>query len=279
MITARERTTRVALTLAAVGAATLLTAAQQQTGNRPSAWPCGARLDLSYFRVAEGSGGHLLLLAPAEIGESANLLIALGAHPQTVFRTAGTMQPGVHEIAIPIDSTIDSLLFSAGMQCLQTAQVIRPSGQVPVGDDVTEFLNFNAEHLTVVRQPEPGVWTLRVAGSGISGIVVQARSTLGITQLDFAPSPGTTFTPIPRAGVENIVRIRMSGQASNLGAFLVNGAFERMEDIALAAGNEPGTFVGRLNAVSAAFRVGVTGIDEHGHAFQRMSAPLLTPTR
>lgn len=275
----RERTTCLALALAVAGAATLLAGAQQQTGNRPSTRPCGARLDLSYFRVAEGSGGHLLLLAPEEIAESANLLIALGAHSQTVFRTAGTMQPGIHEIAIPIDSTIESLLFSVGVQCLQTAQVVRPSGRVPVGDDVTDFSNLKAEHVTVVRHPEPGVWTLRVAGSGISGMVVQAQSPLGISQLDFAPAPGTTFTPIPRAGIENIVRIRMVGQPSDVRAFLVNGAFERIADIALAAGDEPGTFVGRVKAISAAFRVGLTGTDERGHAFQRMSAPLLTPAR
>jgi hypothetical protein len=256
-----------------------LAGAQQQSGNRPSGWPCGARLDLSYFRVAEGSGGHLLLLAPEEIGDSAALLTAFGAHPQTIFRTAGAMQPGVHDISIPIDSSIESLLFSVGVQCLQTAQVVRPSGQVPVGDDVTDFPNFKAEHLTVVRHPEPGIWTLRVAGSGISGMVVQAKTTLGISQLDFAPSPGTAFTPIPQAGVENIVRIRMGGQPSELRAFLVSGAFERLADIALAAGDQPGTLVGRLKPVSAAFRVVVTGTDERGQAFQRTSAPLLTPAR
>src|SRR5436190_17295630 len=125
----RQRTIGLAVALAALGAATLLAASQQQAGNRPSAWPCGARLDLSYFRIAEGTGGHLLLLAPEEIGDSANLLIALGAHPQTVFRSAGTMQPGLHEIPIPIDPSIESVLFSVGVQCLQTAQVVGPSGQ------------------------------------------------------------------------------------------------------------------------------------------------------
>jgi hypothetical protein len=144
---------------------------------------------------------------------------------------------------------------------------------------VTAFSNFKAEQLTVVRHPEPGIWTLRVSGSGISGIVVQAQSTLGISQLDFAPSPGTTFTRIPQADVENIVRIRMGGRPSDLRAFLVNGAFERLADIALAAGDEPGTFVGRVKPITAAFRVGVTGTDERGQAFQRMSAPLMTPAR
>ena len=73
-----------------VAAAILLTptliGAQQQTSNPRSGWPCGARLDMSYFQVAEGTGGHLLLLAPEEIGDSATLLTAVGSHPETIFR-------------------------------------------------------------------------------------------------------------------------------------------------------------------------------------------------
>jgi len=274
-----ERTIWLALALATLGMATLLAGTRQQTGNRASAWPCGTRLDLSYFRVAEGSGGHLLLLSPEEIGDSANLLIALGAHPQTIFRTAGTMQPGLHEIPIPVDSSIGSLLFSVGVQCLQTAQIVRPSGEVLAGDDVTDFTNFKAEHASVVRRPEPGIWTLRVEGSGISGMAVQAQSTLGISQVEFAPAPGTAFTPIPQAGVENIIRIRMGGRPSDLRAFLVNSVFERVAVITRSADEEAGTFVGRMPAVTTAFRVVVTGTDEQSHAFQRTSAPLLTPAR
>jgi hypothetical protein len=40
-----------------------LISAQQQSSTR-AGWPCGVRLDTSYFQVAEGTGGHLLLLAP-----------------------------------------------------------------------------------------------------------------------------------------------------------------------------------------------------------------------
>src|SRR5688500_11358223 len=78
--------------------------AQQQTSNPRAGWPCGARLDPSYFQVAEGSGGHLLLLAPAEIGDAAALLTAFGDHPQTIFRLAGAIKPGLHEFQVPIDS-------------------------------------------------------------------------------------------------------------------------------------------------------------------------------
>ena len=82
---------------ALVFVAPLAIGAQQQSPNPRSGWPCGARLDTSYFQVAEGSGGHLLLLAPEEIGDSATLLMAFGSHTQTIFRLAGSLKPGLHE--------------------------------------------------------------------------------------------------------------------------------------------------------------------------------------
>ena len=95
------------------------------------------------------------------------------------------MNPGLHEFPVPIDSTVESVLFSISVQCLQTADVVRPSGATAIGDDVTEVPNFRAQHMVVIRRPEPGIWTMRVAGRGISGVVVQARSGIGISQPEF----------------------------------------------------------------------------------------------
>jgi hypothetical protein len=251
------------LAVAAIFATTLLAGARQQVPNPRAGWP----------------GGHLLLLAPEEISDSAALLTAFGTHPQTIFRTAGTMQPGLHEFPVSIDSSVESVLFSIGVQCLQTAEVVRPSGAPAIGDDVTDYSNFRAERMVIVRRPEPGVWTLRVAGGGISGVMVQARSALGIAQLDFAPAPGAAFTPIPRSGVENTVRIRMDGRLSDVRASLVNGTFQHLSDLTLAADDIDGTFVSRFRPGAAAFRVFITGKDADGHAVQRLTAPLLAPTR
>ena len=126
---------------AAIVAAPLVLGAQQQQPNPRTGWPCGARIDTSYFQVAEGSGGHLLLLAPEEIGDSATLLTAFGSHPQTIFRLTGALTPGVHELRVPIDRSVESVLFSTSVQCLEVAHVLRPSGSIAVGDDVTDLAN------------------------------------------------------------------------------------------------------------------------------------------
>ena len=270
---------RLSFAAAAVFAAPIWVGSQQQTPSPRAGFPCGARLDPSYFRVAEGTGGHLLLLAPEEIGDSAALLTAFGDHPQTIFRLAGSMNSGLHEFNVPIDSTIESVLFSISVQCLQTADVVRPSGAIAIGDGVTDLPNFRAQHMVVVRRPEPGMWTVRVAGSGISGVVVQARSGIGISQPEFARAPQTTFTAIPKAGAENILRIRMSGRVSDLRASLVNGQLMLLAELPLATGETASTYVSRFTPGTEAFRLLVTGTDAAGVAFQRLAAALIDPMR
>jgi hypothetical protein len=264
---------------AACFAVPLLVTAQQQRSNTPAGFPCGARLDPSYFRVAEGSGGHLLLLAPEEIGDSATLLTAFGEHPQTIFRLAGSVTPGLHEFTVPIDSTVESVLFSISVQCLQAADVVRPSGALAIGDDVTDLPNFRAQHMVIVRRPEPGAWTIRVAGSGISAVVAQARSGIGISEPEFAPPPKTTFAAIPSAGLPNTVRIRLSGRASDLRASLVNGQFLLLAELPLAPSESDGTYVSQFTPGTEGVRFLITGLDANGVPFQRMSAPLVTPMR
>jgi hypothetical protein len=252
----------------------------QQTSRARGGWPCGARLDPSYFQVSEGSGGHLLLLAPAEIGDAAALLAAFSDHRQTIFRLAGSINPGVHEFRVPIDSTVESVVFSISVQCLQTASVTRPSGTPLTGDDgVTDLSNFQAERMLIVQRPEAGVWTIRASGSGVAGIMVQARSTLAITDLQFAAVDSTAFTRVPSAGVENVVRIGLSGPAADVTASIVNAAFRRIAPLTLTAGDTEGSYVARFTPGAQGFRVMVEGKDAGGVPFQRVHAPLFTPAR
>jgi hypothetical protein len=267
------------LAVAAVLAAPLWIGAQQQPANPRAGWPCGGRLDPSYFQVSEGTGGHMLLLAPEEIGDSAALLTAFGDHHQTILRLAGSMTPGLHEFSVPIDPSIESVLFSISVQCLQAADVMRPSGAFVGGDDVTDYANFRAQRMVVVNRPESGVWTVRVAGTGVSGVVVQARSAIGIGRVEFARAGDTTFRAIPWAGVENDVRIRVSGQVSELRASVVSGGLQQVADLPLAEGESAGTYLSRFTPGADGVRVLITGRDADGSPFQRMDAPLHTAMR
>jgi hypothetical protein len=263
----------------AVVAALAPAAAQQQAPATRTAWPCGGRLDPSYFRVAEGTGGQLFLVAPDEIAASAPLLTAFDNHPQTIFRLAGTVTPGLHDFQIPIDPSVESVVFSVSVQCLDAAYVLQPSGELAGGDGVTDVSGLRAQRLVIVRRPQPGIWTVRVAGRGVAGVIVQARSPVGIAHLEFAPAQATTFTALPTFGVENALRMQISGQLAQFQASLVSGVDVPLGSLTVSAGDTEATYVSRFTPSSEGFRVMIVGKDDRGFAVQRMYAPLFTPSR
>ena len=266
------------LMAAALLVAPTVIGAQQQSTPR-TGWPCGARLDLSYFAVAEGTGGQLLLLAPEEIGDSATLLTAVRNHPETIFRLAGSLTFGVHDFQVPIDPSVESAIFSISAQCLEVADVLRPSGLSAAGDDVTDLSNFRALRMVIVTKPQPGLWTIRVSGSGVAAIMVQARSATGISRIQFATADGAISRAVPTAGVENVAALRISGTFTRISGSLVSGEFRKMADLPLERGDGEGSYVSRFTPGAAAFRLMIAGTDADGFAVQRMHAPLLTPVR
>src|SRR5262245_37288196 len=112
----------------AVGAAALV--AQDQQPRFQPGWPCVGTPDPSYFRVAEATGGQVFLFDKSEIDSSAIPAIAARQHGETLFRVAGSLVDGRHDFSFPIDSTIESMMVSVSLQCLQSVDVITPSGQV-----------------------------------------------------------------------------------------------------------------------------------------------------
>jgi hypothetical protein len=237
-------------------------------------------MDPSFFRLAEGTGGHLLLLAPGEVGDSAALLTALGDHPQTIFRLAGLMNPGPHEFQIPIDSTVESVVFSLSVQCLETAEVLTPSGATAAGPDVKDLTNFRAIRMVTVASPQPGTWTVRISGRGIAGVVVQARSGIGLTQVEFAANRTSRFGPRPLAAVPNSVRLAVTGHPDDVAVSVVNGAFHEVARVVITAATddeERRLVTGAFTPGRDPFRVMVTGRDARGFPFQRVAAQLVTP--
>ena len=262
---------------AAVLVVPVWTGAQQQPSNAPGQWPCGARLDSSYFQLAEGTGGQLFLLAPEEIADSAPLLTAFGDHRQTILRSAGAINPGVHEFRVPIDPSVESVLFSISVQCLRTAEITRPSGAALTdGDGVTKLSNFQAQRMFIVQKPETGVWTLRVGGSGVGGVMVQARSALSIASVEFASTGSTAFSVAPALGVENIVRLAITGAPIEWEASLVDASSRQVMMLTLSAGETPGSYLSRFTPGTEGFRVRIAGKDGNGVPFQRVHAPLVT---
>lgn len=131
--------------------------------------------------------------------------------------------------------------------------------------------------MVIVVRPQPGVWTIRVAGSGVAGVTVQARSALALAQVEFAQQGSQTFRVIPWAGMQNTIRLGVGGQPADVRASIMGGGFERLAQLALEPGERNGEYFSRFTPDADGFRVLVAGKDANGFAFQRMQAPLLKP--
>jgi hypothetical protein len=169
------------------------------------------------------------------------------------------------------------VVFSVSVQCLDAAYVLDPSGAVASGDTVTNY-TFRAQRMVIVRQPQPGMWTVRVAGRGVAGVAVQATTTLGIGSVEFSAAGSTTFTPSPAFGVENAARLRI-GRIAQPRASRVSGVGDPLGSLPLSPGETEGTYLSRFLPDAGGFRVMVVGKDEEGFAVQRMYAPLFAPLR
>ena len=132
-------------------------------------------------QVSEGSGGQVFLLDPSEIASSATLLMARDGHDETLRRVVGELDPGVRTIDVHVDTSVERVLFSVSLQCLQEIEIVRPSGRpvaaVRSGRDVDGVSGGSpGGH----PQPEAGLWKVQLAGKGLVFLVVHARASLSL---------------------------------------------------------------------------------------------------
>ena len=257
-----------------------VTDAQEQPSTRVPNSPCGVRIDPVFFDSAEASGGTVTMIAPGEPGNLDAALAVSIDHPQTIFRfAAAEMTPGVREFRVPIDASVDSVVFFLSVQCLQTADITRPSGApLAAGDGVT-VSSFRAIRAAIVKRPETGVWTLRVAGTGMASVMVTARSDLALDAVQFAAAGSTDFTRQPLPGVENAVLILLSGSTTEVKASVVDAAFRRIAPLPLTPHPSGLGYTSRFTPGAVGFRVLVEGKDAGGVPFQRVQAALQTTVR
>ena len=269
----------------------LLAGQQQQPQSRPG-WPCVGRPDPSMVQVSEGSGGQVFLLDPSEIASSATLLMARQGHDETLRRVVGELEPGVRTVDVHVDSSVEHVLFSVSLQCLQEIEIVRPSGTpVAASDPGVTWTAFQAGRQVGVDTPDPGLWKLRLAGKGLLFLVVHARALLAFDDVRLVRAGGRPghegFFPddaplVP--GTRRLMEIRLS-----LGILEPTFRLRSSSDMVLDAlpltpqqtsGDEQ-IYVSEFLVPSTPFRVVVTGRDAAGNTVQRAQSSLfqLSQTR
>ena len=254
--------------------------AQQQSSQNPPGWPCaGARaVDPTYVQLAENTGGEVFLFDRSEAARSLVLMQEGMKHKETVFRASGTLTSGYRDFQFPVDTTIESLLFSISLQCTQSVVIYRPSGaELDASAPGVDDNRYHAGRIVAMSRPEPGVWQVRIVGSGLFFAVVEAKSDVSLHSVRFVQLGGRPghegyfpmTTPV-RLNLPQMLQASVSGSGVT-GFRMINSGGATLQPLALAADeNDQEEFQGPVIPSHKDFRIVVEGRDSRGYPYQRI---------
>jgi hypothetical protein len=239
---------------------------ETQTPKFQPNWPCTGKersFDPVYARTSEATGGQLFLFDRSEAGRTGVLMIGTTRHPETILRSAGKLETQYVDIRVPVDSTIESLFVSVSLQCMQGVTIYDPQSHVadPVylkGEDNW----FHAGRIATLPRPQPGVWTLRLMGSGPYFVSIKAKAGIGLHNV--------------KLGTDQKLSLWLSSPSPAPQFQLVNALGEPLQALVLESdAMAAGHWIGSVIPTFKEFRVAVTGTDEQGYSFLRMDPRLL----
>ena len=242
-------------------------------------------------QVSEGSGGQVFLLDPSEVASSATLLLARDGHDETLRRIVGDLDAGVTTVDVAVDTSVERVLFSVSLQCLQEIEIVRPSGvSVAASDPGVSWTAYQAGRQVGVTAPEPGAWKVRLAGKGLLFLVVHARSPLTaaarLVREGGRPGHERLFRDdgplVP--GTRRLMEITVSSGIVGPTFEMRGSTDERIGQLPLvrqADGDREQIYLSEFVVPGVPFRVVVSGSDRAGKSVQRAQGSLfqLSQTR
>jgi hypothetical protein len=243
-------------------------------------------VDPSYVRAAEATGGQVFLFDRSEAARSMVVVRYADKHQNTIFRATGILSTGLHEFSFPVDSTVESLMVSVTLQCLQSVAVYRPSNtEVHSGEPDVDDNRFRSGKILILAKPDAGSWRVRIAGTGMFFVVAQAKSAISLDHVEFVEPGGRPahegLFPVKgtiHLGEQRMLSVRIRAPHGEPTFRLVNSAGETLEPLAMKTADESAEdreFLGTLTLKHAEFRVAVEGRDEAGYPYQRVLPSLI----
>jgi von Willebrand factor A domain-containing protein 7 len=261
----------------------LAQAPQQNRSRSFGPGQCGP-VDPVYIQMANETGGQPFFMNPLEVADSAHIIRETShSNSEMVLWASSTTPNEAREFAVPIDSTIRRLTFSASFDVKGgDLTILGPKGMASGRDDRTEDTISSCSRVVTIEAPASGTWQARLSATGRFWLVVHARSELSLLSAEFVRLGG-------HPGHEGLFRIAgqpVAGEPATLRARVTDADTLKRVTFALhaqdgrelrhidlpASGDEE--FVGRVDLPQQPFRVAVSGLDASGLSFQRMHAGL-----
>lgn len=254
-----------------------LAANDQQQGNSKG-WPCASKIDPSYIMIAEETGGQIQMFQPSEASGSLALMESkLAGNEETIYRTSGQMDND-QEASILIDASIESITFSAFVQCMKNVAIYDPSGI-----EVLSGSKFISGRILTIKQPAKGRWKIRMEGTGYSSIMAEAKTelTLQARFVEIGGRPGHEgYFPIqrqPKLNTEEKLEIELGAQIKDAQLTILSREGKILQKLKLQQPEQSGDsteYVCPLTLQEEMFRIQVSGTSQNGNAFERIDPRL-----
>ena len=197
-MTLMDRGLPAVLTAVSFLAAPLTRPLSAQTGQqrlRPfTPGTCG-RVDPTYIRIAEATGGQPMFLQPSEMAAAGHLMRETTSSSSDALLYATAHLGGQsREYTIPIDSALKRVTFSLSFDAPGTKMtLLRPSGAaVTSGEGGVEISEWTCGRIITIGSPEKGNWRVQLSGTGRFWLRVMARGDLYILSVEFVQLDGTS---------------------------------------------------------------------------------------
>jgi len=247
-----------------------------QQGPKPE-WPCvaGRAVDPAFLDASESTGGQVFLFQKSEIAQAGPFMLAGSTHKATIVRAIGSLsQP--REFEFPVDSTVQSLLVMASIQCRSAIGLFRPSGTEVTAASSTRNVDLQAGRAMKIDNPDPGQWKVRMEGTGLFVLSVRAQSPLSLTRAEFLESDSTDPSEVrtarkaePRLGKQQWAVAHISGEVSKVEIQLLDAAGD-LKSGAPSPDVIAGAYYFRITPALERFRLRITGVDASGWPVERV---------
>lgn len=258
-----------------------LTAQTGQEQSRPfTPGTCG-RVDPTYIRTAEVTGGQPMFLQPSEIAAAGHLMRStVSSNADALLYATAHLGGQKRSYSIPIDTTVKSVTFSLSFDAPGTKMTLqRPSGSAVVSGGGVEISEWTCGRIVTVDSPDKGTWRVELSGTGRFWLRVEVNSelyllTAGFMYLGGRPGHEGYFRipGQPLFGRPQLLRVTLTGSLQSAEFRFVSAAGETIQAIRMEGGDSSGDnheYRGTVTLPSEPFRVAVSGRDGNGLPFER----------
>ena len=204
---------------------------------------------------------------------------------QYILFASGTLQGEQREYEVPVEAKTFRLQFWARLTGELSFDVVGPLGksQTLTDPNVSSTISKERQSL-VVFDPKPGLWRVRLSGSGTFTAAVSTQSELYICCMSLLSSSGPQGHPLPPT-----VQLRSRQQAMQLslaGIEVLSVGFDLIDEnnrvikpVKLRQNDysNPYLMIMLVETSTQPFRVMARGEDHTGYAFQRVFPTLFQP--